>query len=42
MATVSAQLPRDRIIHWDDPGALEAGRTMGGRDLLDAVLRVSA
>jgi hypothetical protein len=43
MATVSAQLPRDHIIHWEDPGALaEAGHTMDGRDLLDAVLRVSA
>jgi uncharacterized protein (TIGR00369 family) len=40
MATVSPQLPRERFIHWDDPRALaEAGRTMSGRDFLDAVLR---
>ena len=43
MATVSAQLPRERIVRWDDPGALaEAGHTMGRRDFLDAMLRVSA
>jgi uncharacterized protein (TIGR00369 family) len=40
MATVSPQLPRERSIHWDDPGALaEAGQTMSGRDFLDAILR---
>jgi uncharacterized protein (TIGR00369 family) len=40
MATVSPQLPRERIIHWDDPHALaEAGQTMSGRDFLDAMLR---
>jgi len=40
MATVASQLPRERIIHWDDPRALaEAGRAMSGRDFLDAVLR---
>jgi hypothetical protein len=31
IATVSPQLARERIIHWDDPGALaEAGQTMSG------------
>jgi uncharacterized protein (TIGR00369 family) len=40
MATVAPQPPGERIIHWDDPRALaEAGRTMSGRDFLDAVLR---
>jgi uncharacterized protein (TIGR00369 family) len=40
MATVAPQLPRERIIHWDDPFALaKAGRTMSGRNFLDAVLR---
>jgi hypothetical protein len=40
MATVSPQLPRERIIHWDDPGALaETSQTMSGRDFLDAMLR---
>jgi hypothetical protein len=40
MIIVSSQLPRERIIHWDDPRALaEAGRAMNGRDFLDAILR---
>jgi uncharacterized protein (TIGR00369 family) len=40
MAAVPAQLPRKRIIQWDDPAALaEAGQTMSGRDFLDAMLR---
>lgn len=40
MANVPAQLPRERTIHWDDPGALaEAGQGMSGRDFLDAMLR---
>lgn len=40
MTAVSSQLPRERIIHWDDPRTLaEAGRAMNGRDFLDAILR---
>jgi uncharacterized protein (TIGR00369 family) len=40
MATPSPQLPRERIIRWDDPVALaEAGRMMSGRDFLDAMLQ---
>jgi hypothetical protein len=40
MATTSPQAPRERIIHWDDPGALaEASQTLSGRDFLDAMLR---
>jgi uncharacterized protein (TIGR00369 family) len=40
MATVSPQLPRERIIRWDDPRALaEAGQTMSGRDFVGAILR---
>jgi hypothetical protein len=39
MATLSPQLPRERIIRWDDPGALaQAGQAMSGRDFLDAIM----
>jgi hypothetical protein len=40
---VTTKLPnaqRERITRWDDPLALaEAGRTMSGREFLDAMLR---
>jgi uncharacterized protein (TIGR00369 family) len=40
MPTLSAQLPRERTIRWDDPRALAAaGQTMSGRDFLEAMLR---
>src|ERR1700730_10037629 len=40
MVTVSSQFSRERIVHWDDPRALsEGGRSMSGRDFLDAILR---
>ena len=43
MATVSPQLPRERIIHGDDPRALaEAGQTMSGRDFLEGTLLQNA
>jgi hypothetical protein len=38
--TGSPNAQRERIIRWDDPLALaEAGRTMSGREFLDAMLR---
>ena len=31
---------RERLVQWDDPHALaEAGRTMSGREFLDAIVR---
>jgi uncharacterized protein (TIGR00369 family) len=40
VTTKSPNAQRERIIRWDDPLALaEAGRTMSGREFLDAMLR---
>lgn len=40
MTSTSAHASRERIIRWDDPQALaKAGRSMAGRDFLDAILR---
>ena len=39
VTTISPNAQRERIIRWDDPLALaEAGRTMSGREFLDAML----
>ncbi|MCD0417292.1 PaaI family thioesterase [Rubrivivax sp. JA1024] len=40
MTIPSGHDPRERVIRWDDPQALaKAGRTMAGRDFLEALLR---